>query len=40
MRKFFHPSNIAVFGVAANSRNLGKNIFFNNLEMYPIQIPW
>jgi acyl-CoA synthetase (NDP forming) len=33
MRKFFHPSNIAVFGVAANSRNLAKNIISNSLEM-------
>jgi len=33
MRKFFHPSHMAVFGVAANSRNLGKNIISNSLEM-------
>jgi len=33
MRKFFHPSNMAVFGVAANSRNLAKNIISNSLEM-------
>ena len=33
MRKFFHPSNMVVFGVAANSRNLAKNIISNSLEM-------
>ena len=33
MRKFFNPSNMAVFGVAANSRNLAKNIISNSLEM-------
>ena len=33
MRKFFHPSHMAVFGVAANSRNLAKNIISNSLEM-------
>ncbi len=38
MRQFFYPSNIAVFGVAAQSsktgpRNLAKNIISNCLEM-------
>lgn len=33
MRKFFHPSNIAVFGVTDNPGNLGKNIISNSLEM-------
>jgi len=33
MRKFFHPSSLAVFGVAANSKNLGKNIIANSLEL-------
>ena len=33
MRKFFHPSNMVVFGVADNPRNLGKNIISNCLEM-------
>ena len=33
MRKFFHPSNIVVFGVADNPRNLAKNIISNSLEM-------
>jgi len=33
MRKFFHPSNMVVFGVADNSRNLAKNIISNSLEM-------
>ena len=42
MRKFFHPSNIAVFGVADNPGNLGKNIISNSLgmgfkgEIYPV----
>ncbi|BBO77712.1 hypothetical protein DSCW_51290 [Desulfosarcina widdelii] len=33
MKKFFHPAEFAVFGVAANSRNLGKNIISNSLEL-------
>jgi len=33
MRQFFYPSEIAVFGVADNSRNLAKNIISNSLEM-------
>ncbi len=33
MRQFFYPSNIAVFGVADNDRNLAKNIISNCLEM-------
>jgi acetyltransferase len=33
MRKFFHPSSLAVFGVADNSKNLGKNIIANSLEL-------
>jgi acetyltransferase len=33
MRQFFYPSNIAVFGVADNTRNLAKNIISNCLEM-------
>jgi acetyltransferase len=33
MRKFFHPSSLAVFGVAANPKNLGKNIIANSLEL-------
>ena len=33
MRQFFYPSEIAVFGVADNSRNLAKNIISNCLEM-------
>ncbi|RJR49521.1 MAG: hypothetical protein C4576_06875 [Desulfobacteraceae bacterium] len=33
MKEFFHPANFAVFGVAANSRNLGKNIISNSLEL-------
>jgi len=31
MRQFFYPSEIAVFGVADNSRNLAKNIISNSL---------
>jgi len=38
MKQFFYPSNIAVFGVAAQSsktgtRNLAKNIISNSMEM-------
>ena len=33
MRKFFHPSNIVVFGVADNPKNLAKNIISNSLKM-------
>ena len=33
MRQFFYPSNIAVFGVADNPKNLGKNIILNCQEM-------
>ncbi len=33
MRKFFYPSSIAVFGVADNPRNLGKNIISNCEQM-------
>ena len=33
MRQFFYPSEIAVFGVADNQRNLAKNIISNCLEM-------
>ena len=33
MRKFFHPSNMVVFGVADNPRNLAKNIISNSLKM-------
>ena len=33
MKQFFHPSDIAVFGVADNPRNLAKNIISNSLEM-------
>ena len=33
MRKFFHPSDMAVFGEAENPRNLAKNIISNSLEM-------
>jgi|GEM_PF-4495774 hypothetical protein len=40
MRKFFHPSSLAVFGVAANSKNLGKNIIANSLELgFTARIP-
>ena len=44
MRKFFHPSSIAVFGVADNPRNLAKNIILNcqgmgfEGEIYPVGI--
>ena len=44
MRKFFHPSSIAVFGVADKPRNLAKNIILNCQEMgfegkiYPVGI--
>ena len=33
MRQFFYPKSVAVFGVASNSRNLGKNIIYNCREM-------
>ena len=33
MNRFFYPSSIAVFGVADNPRNLGKNIINHCLEM-------
>ena len=42
MRQFFYPSNMVVFGVADNARNLGKNIIANCLgmgfkgAMYPV----
>ncbi|MBW2084398.1 MAG: CoA-binding protein, partial [Deltaproteobacteria bacterium] len=33
MNRFFYPSSIAVFGVADNPGNLGKNIINHCLEM-------
>ena len=33
MRQFFHPTSIAVFGVADSPKNLAKNIISNCLEM-------
>jgi len=42
MNRFFHPSSVAVFGVADNSRNLAKNIVTQSLEcgfkgaIYPV----
>ncbi|HDZ90142.1 MAG TPA: hypothetical protein ENH37_05640 [Deltaproteobacteria bacterium] len=33
MKEFFYPSKMAVFGVAANPRNLARNIISNSLKM-------